>query len=85
MSVSDNEFKQYLNELNDIGTNVAWAQPTHGLHGCGPYQPFWDSNTGPAPKLCRDVITHYKLDPTIFSTPAVPLYTSRDFSHGLPW
>ena len=31
MSASDNDFEQYLNELNDIG--MAWAHSPHGLHG----------------------------------------------------
>ena len=72
--------------LSNIRTNwtiyLAWAQPQQGYHGSEPYQSFWESNMVPAHcVLCRDVLTHYKLNPTIFSTPAATMYTCRDFSH----
>ena len=82
MSSSDDEFEQYLNELNDILSMGAASERVATCMGLDPTNLFENLTWDPLIILfCRDVLTHYKLDPTIFSTPAVPLYTSRDFSH----
>ena len=47
-------------------------QPPHGLHGSGHYQPLGIQH-GTRPILGSEVLIHYNLDPTIFSTPAAPL------------
>ena len=49
---------------------------TYGLHGSGPYQLMEICKTylyGTRPKLCCEVLIHYNLDSTIFSTSAAPL------------
>ena len=56
MSASDNDFEQYLNELNDIILSMgASTARVANMHGCGPYQSLENLTWDPPKIVCVEM------------------------------
>ena len=59
----------------NLSTSVWEHRRSHRI-GCPGPDPtnFWESTMGPAQNFGCNVLIHYNLGPTIFPTPAAPLF-----------